>query len=71
MKGDALKEAGPQITTLRNVKQTALILGISPRLLHDLAKEGKIGSVRPTPNVLRFSDAQIAEFIAVNSVKAR
>ncbi len=60
-----------QAQPLWPVSDVAEILGLSPRTVHKLVRDGKLACVQVTSRERRFTDTQIAEFIERQSMPAR
>jgi excisionase family DNA binding protein len=57
------------VTALLNCKEVAQILGIKPKTVNKLVRDGQLACVQVTPKERRFSQAQVQEYIEAKTVE--
>ena len=59
------------IDRLKTAAAVASILGVSPKTVHKLVREGKLACVQVTSRERRFTDEQVQDFIRSHSIPGR
>jgi excisionase family DNA binding protein len=61
----------PPVARLLNVAVVASVLGVSPKTVHKLVREGKLACVQITSRERRFTEDQVQEYIRSRTMPTR